>query len=208
MRKAAFVATFALGLVATPCILAQADKDKKGGDQPSGGHKVVKGVVAGVTILGETMVDYQHNRVLAAEKDYLTIVETPDRGDNTGDQAKKDRQASGTEGKPTDKQDKEVRKTANAGQESRDAGRGSESTSDGSAVYLVELAPGTEIYEREDGGKKKCDFANLDVGDRVEVDLKPFDATGPQTQDTRHGRHRLIRGQALAITILHDKAKS
>jgi hypothetical protein len=210
MKKTAIVANFTLGLMATPCVLAQSDNEKsKGGDQSSGEHKVVKGVVAGVTILGETMVDYQTNRVITAEKDYLTIVGTPSRGEDSSDQAKKDRQASGTEGKSTGKQDKEVKQTANAGKESRDAGSGSEQSSSGSArVYLVELTPGTEVCERENGGKKKCELAKLDVGDRVEVELKPFNAAGPQSQDTRHGRHRMIRGEALSITILHDKEKS
>lgn len=185
MKAAAIVTTLCLGMMAAPCILAQADDRKSTSpEQCSGNHKTIEGVVAGVTVVGETMVDYQSNRAVTAEKDYLTIVSLPrhrhrEKGE---DQAEHDKQAS--------------------------SGRAKDSARRLASVYLIEVTPKTEICECQDDGKKKSDLAHLEIGDRVEVEYQPFDtaASQSQPQDTRHGRHRIMRGQAVSILILHHKA--
>ncbi len=208
MKTAAIMAALSLGLMATPCLLAQTDKDKStNGDQSSGSPKKVEGVVAGVTVVGETMVDYETNRAITAEKDYLTIVAPSHHGDKGEKHAKQGEQASRNEGNASAKQDKDVKQTANA---DRSADRGTEGSGQSSwrsaSVYLVEVTPKTEVCECRDDGKKKCELAHLEIGDRVEVEFKPFDAQGSRSQNTRHGRHRIMRGEAVSISILHDKA--
>src|SRR5689334_16068580 len=96
--KTAAMMVLSLGLIATPGVFAQSDSDKpKGGKQSSGQHKTIHGVVAGVTVLGETMVDYESGRAITAERDYLTVVDADHHGKGGGDQAGHGEQASGGE---------------------------------------------------------------------------------------------------------------
>jgi len=180
-----------LCLIAAPCGLGQSDSDKsKGGDQSSGHHKTIRGVVAGVTVLGETMVDYQSGRAITAERDYLTVVDADHHGKQGGDKAGHAEQASGGEKKPEGKQDKGVKQTSGSDEGSKQAGGGSDHKSNRSArVYLVEVTPKTEVCECQKDGKKKCDLARLEIGDHVEIDLQPSDAPSPspRTSPSRCG---------------------
>ncbi len=214
MRTAAIVTTLSLGLLAAPCLMAQSDKDKPtSGDQSSGHHKTVEGVVAGVTAVGETMVDYQTGRALTAERDYLTIVAHSHHGEKDGEHGKNTEHASAGQPGSSAKQDKDVKQTADSsrGEHRGNAGTGGSSMR-AADVYLIEVTPSTEVCECRDDGKKKCDLARLEIGDRVEVQYDPAETSGSgagagaQGQSTRHGRHRMMRGQAVSIAILHDKA--
>jgi len=196
MKTAAMV-VLSLGLIAAPGTFAQSDNDKsKQGDQSSGQQRTIHGVVAGVTVLGETMVDYQSGRAITAERDYLTVVDAAGHGEGSGP----GQQASSSEKKAEGKQDKDVKQTS-----------GSDPSSKRSAkVYLVEVTPKTEVCECQKDGKKKCELAKLEIGDRVEIEFQPSDATQSQSQSQdqskamRHGRHRVMRGEAVSISILQD----
>jgi len=183
-----------------------ADDKQKAGDTSQGAQKKIEGVVAGVTVVGETMVDYRDRRAITAEADYLTIVESAHHADHDGQQAAKQGQKAGDQASSPAKQDKDVKQTAKAGD-------GSESSASKHAarVYLIQVTPRTQVCECQGGDKKKCDLAQLEVGDRVEVEFTPAEASGSGTtaaaaQDTRHGRHRMMRGEAASIAILHDDA--
>ncbi len=210
MRSAAIV--LGLGMMITPHVLAQSDGDKpKGGDQSSGQHKTIEGVVAGVTVLGETMVDYHSGRAITAERDYLTIVATSGRGKEGGHSAEGE-QASSGEKKSDGKQDKDVKQTSGSSEGSKESGDSHEQASKRSArVYLVEVTPSTEVCECQKDGKKKCDLAKLELGDRVEIEFRPANASQGQAQNQaanlRHGRQRMMRGQAVAISILQDDSE-
>jgi len=206
MKNAAMM-VLSLGLIAAPCTFARSGDDKsKGGDRSSGQHKTIHGVVAGVTVLGETMVDYQSGRAITAERDYLTVVDADHHGKG-GDQAGHGEQASGGEKKSEGKQDKDVKQTSGSGEGSKQASGSDQGSKRSSRVYLVEVTPSTEVCECQKDGKKKCELAKLEIGDHVEIEFQP--ASTSQTQDQsgtmRHGRHRMMRGQAVSIAILQDE---
>jgi len=207
--KTAAMMVLSLGLFMAPCTSAQSDNDKsKDGNQSSGQHKTIHGVVAGVTVLAETMVDYESGRAITAERDYLTIVDADKHGQKGGSQAGQGEQASSGEKKSEGKQDKDVKQTSGTGEGSKEAGKGSDQGSKRSArVYLVEVTPKTEVCECQKDGKKKCELAKLEIGDHVEIEFQPFNATQSQNQsgNMRHGRHRMMRGQAVSIAILQDE---
>jgi hypothetical protein len=199
MKTAAIASALALGLLSSPWALARSADDRKAEEHSQGQHKTIHGIIAGVAAVGETMVDYQQNRAVTAEADYLTIVSPSGHSEKQGEQAGR-----------SAKHDKDVKQTANAeraaGVEGRYAGDSSQRPA---RVFVIQITPKTQICECSEGDKdkKKCDLSRLDIGDRVEVQFDPADtsATPSQTQDTRHGRHRVMRGQAVEITVLHDK---
>jgi hypothetical protein len=208
MKTLAIATTLALSLMASPWVLARpADEKSKAGDQSQSHHKTIQGFVAGVTVVGETMVDYQQTRAITAEADYLTIVAPfTTHGDQGGQQAKQGEHGPGDQASGSAEQDKDVKQTANAGHGAGRESRHSEGSSRQSArVYLIQVTPKTQVCECDDGGKKKCDLARLEVGDRVEVEYEPSDAAGAQSQDSRHGRHRVMWGKAISISILHGQ---
>jgi len=203
MKTAAMV-VLSLGLIAAPCTIAQTKHEEtKEGDQSSGQRRTIQGVVAGVTVLGETMMDHESGRAITAERDYLTVVDTARHGETSS----QGQQASTGEKKTEGKQDKDVKQTSGTHEGSKEAGGGSDQRSNRSAkVYLVEVTPKTEVCECQKDGKKKCELAKLEIGDRVEIEFQPWAAIPPQThgEKLRHARHRIMRGQAVSISILRD----
>ena len=220
MKTASIVTILCLGMTMAPCIQAQTEEHKTStsrGEKASGHRNTVKGVVAGVTVVGETMVDYQNKQAVTAEKDYVTIVAMAEHGEKWGDQARQQQHSTGSQAADSAKRDQDVKQTANA--DRKDTKSANEENDEsgrwrGSArVYLIEVTPQTEVCECRDDGKKKCDLASLEIGDRVEVEFQPADMAGARSNDTRHGRHRIIRGQALSISIEqgrhdHDSSSS
>lgn len=204
MKTLAIAATLTLSLIASPWAFVHSSDEKlKTGEQSQDHHKTIQGVVAGVTVVGETMVDYLQKRAVTAESDYLTIVVPSTEGDQREQQSKKGDHGAGEQASGSAKQDRDVKQTSNAGQESQHP---EESSRQSARVFLIQVTPKTQVCECDEGGKKQCDLTHLEIGDRVEVEYEPSDASAAQSQDTRHGRHRLMRGQAASITILHDKA--
>jgi hypothetical protein len=142
------------------------------------------------------MVDYESGRAITAERDYLTVVDASDHGGRSG-QAGQGQQASSGEKKSEAKQDKDVKQTSGSGEGSKPSAR----------VYLVEVTPKTEVCECQKDGKKKCELARLEIGDHVDIEFQPNSATQSQNQagNMKHGRHRMMRGQAISISILQDE---
>jgi hypothetical protein len=206
--KTAAMMVLSLGLFMAPCTFAQSDTDKtKDGNPSSGQHKTIHGVVAGVTVLGETMVDYESGRAIAAERDYLTVVDADHHDKGGGDQASHGEQASGGDKKSEGKQDKDVKQTAGAGEGSNEKSGSDQASKRSARVYLVEVTPETEVCECQKDGKKKCELARLEIGDHVEIEFQPSSGNQSQNQggNMKHGRHRMMRGQAISISILQDQ---
>ncbi len=210
MNAAAITAVLSLGLLASPYALAGTEDHKKSGEEQSGEHKTIQGVVAGVTVVGETMVDYESHRAVTAEKDFLTIVGHPKHHVPGGEQARQEQQehGSGSQAQGSAKQDKEVRQTSGNEKRSGEAKHESGEKSGRSAnIYMIGVSRDTEVCECQGESKKKCDLARLEIGDRVEIEYTPVQASQAQTGDTRHGRHRMMRGEARSIMIVHEEGQ-
>ncbi|MFO0959495.1 MAG: hypothetical protein U0800_19015 [Isosphaeraceae bacterium] len=214
MKKFALVTMIAL--VASTGRHVQAQDQGKGNSQKGqpgtdqglghqGQKRTIHGTVAGVTVLGETVFDYQSERAINAQASYLTIVETPSDEGKSNDSKSNDSK-SGQSGK-----------SGEQGQASK-SGDGSKSRA---RIFLVSVGPKTEVCECEEGkgekDKKKCDMARLELGDQVEVEMTAQNMGSQgggqdaqragegrqQPGSTKHGRQRIIRGEANSITILH-----
>lgn len=201
MRKQfATAAALILGLALSPAARAQADKDASNGDkdktatQAQSGTKTVCGVIAGVTVEGETAFDFEANRAVLVEAAYLTVIGSPKKGNADSDHKDKDK-ATGSD------------KSA-AGEKARDN------------VYVVWLSPKTKICEEtcDSSGKKEkkenVSFDKVEIGDRVEIQLasRPDSKSNPNTVQNdrakrKHGRHRTYVGDANTITILPAEDK-
>lgn len=178
--------------------------------QGSADRQTIRGTVAGVTVVGETIIDHETHRAAVAQASYLTILGSPRR-----DEAHHE----GRGGYPQKPQ--EVRKDSSAGGKDEESGRGSQGDA-GSArrrrsnLYLVAIMPQTEVFEssgdnssgakgsasRDDQGRSQAMFERVELGDRVEVEFRSEHTTTRRTNDRRHGRHRTFRGMATSITIL------
>jgi hypothetical protein len=179
--------------------------------------KVIRGVIAGVTVEGETAIDYRTNRAVLVESSYLTIV---------GSEASQGRQRD---------RDEADRKDGQNDRNVRDAGdRQASSDQRRHNVYVVWMTPRTEVRKagaRSDDGDRDrqnndqrnqnanaaargnlsvVPFETLEVGDRVEIRFNPRN-TASETQNSmnrRHGRHRTYYGDASSITILSEPAQN
>ena len=175
------------------------DKDKKADKADNSAMKMetVRGVVAGVTVEGETAVDYDSGRAVTVEAAYLTVVGSPRMMDkDKADDDKDDDKAKGDK---------------------------SGSSMGRQNVYRVWLSPRTKVCECSDdsGDKDKMKDVALDkleIGDRVEVHFshREKSATGGNnakndSMKMKHGRHRIYSVDATSIAILppdhdHDSA--
>jgi len=202
------VAPLALGLALCLSASAQA-QDRNTNDRNQGNDsetRTIRGIIAGVTVAGETAVDFRTNRAVLVESSYLTIVGSEGNADQRRDQDRADR-----------RDDQNERNDREAGDRQRSADHQRHN------VYNVWMTPQTEIRKagdrRRDGDRDAQNnpnagaasrnatampFEALEVGDRVEVRFKPRNtASGNQTNaNRRHGRHRTYFGDASVITIL------
>lgn len=201
-------AALALALLALtgPGALAQQDKgnDTDKGRDASAGRETVRGVIAGVTVEGETAIDYATQRAATVEMSYLTVVGSPVHGAGR-------------------------RADAGARDSDRDREKGRARARDGGErrrhnVYVLWLTPKTQVRDAtgsgETGAGQQGDqnkdanqaqagaFDKIEVGDRVEVTFtrREFPGAGGNTRDDararRHGRHRTYFGDAVTIRIL------
>jgi len=198
MRTLCAAATaLTVGLMLTSAVRAD-DKDKDNTkDQPNNATqtRTIRGRVAGVTVEGETAVDYQSNKAVVLEAAYLTVVGTPRRGQQRGDA------------------NNQSQNTANRdGHENVNGNRGGRHN-----VYLLWLSPKTKVCEAKSGGgdadKTECSLDKLEVGDRVEIQMirraeSDSNNQGTPTEAMRktHGRNRIYVGDATEITILAPSA--
>jgi hypothetical protein len=200
------------------------DADHNSSDQNhQHGHvQTIRGTVAGVTTVGEAVIDPKTNTAVEVEADYLTVLGSPRRADR--------HQQSG---------DSSGGQNGRSGQ----ANRGGRQN-----VYLVAITPQTAVRLRQggpgDAGDKDKDaskddkadkndqnqaesrqaYEQLEIGDRVEVEFLKTDrvnaasgshANGDKTAQSsddktasgsadhkKHGRNRIMIGDAKSITIL------
>jgi len=202
MRKVlAVVAACGLGIALASGVWAQDNKSANGNqnqdkDKDRGETITVRGVVAEVNAEGELQIDYQTKQAVLVAATYLTIVESPK--DGQGDASKRGDADRKDEGKDKNKDQ--------ANDEDDDTSRRN--------VYIVWLSPRTKVYEASgDSGKadqkKEASPDRIDVGEVVEVQMtrraetaaEPgVDQSGPARR--KHGRYRVVLGDAKAITIL------
>jgi hypothetical protein len=202
------------------------NKDVEGNDQSQSQTQAkhsreqcetIRGELASVSVLGETMVDYSSGRGFVANLTYLTILGTPFDADRERDKSgsdEKDRKPSGgqTSSDPKDSH-----------------GQG-ESPRSRRKVYQIAVGPETQVECKASKGSHDADeqkdspetssreksqtaLSSLELGDRVRVEFDRVDpghgsaklGTGEQTASgnrAKHGRHRIIRGVAKKIMIL------
>jgi hypothetical protein len=184
-----------VGLILTNGLRADDEEKNKQTDQPAAGAsqtQTVRGTVAGVTVEGETAIDYETNKAVVLEAAYLTVVGTPRRGQG------QNRNDANTAENPANRDD--------AGRRPGNANRGGRQN-----VYLVWLSPKTKVCKAKIGGgdKEQCPLDALEVGDRVEIQMAPRTESSSNNQGTptdamrkKHGRNRIFVGDAAEITIL------
>jgi len=212
---------------------ASKDQDKsqsKDSNQSQGQSQTIHGELAGVSVVGETMVDYSSGRGVVAELTYLTILgSSSDAHSGSGGQAN----SSGGSGQGS--KDQASSGSQNEGDRSNkdqaDKGHGSNDQSGGSSahhrrtVYQIAVGPETRVSDRtaKDSGDQKgsarersqAAMDRLQLGDRVEVEFARMTGSdqqnsgannnnnnGGSSNQTRHGRHRIVRGVATSVTIL------
>jgi len=230
MKFATAAMALAVGFTLTTGAWTRADdKNKDKGDHQasaSGQHQMIQGVLAGVTVVGETMVNYESNRAQTAEVSYLTIAGSPvgngsqheqgQQGKNDQSSSKQISQAGNQSSEKSSRgQGEDKQQTAsNQGQGSRENGSNEMNSYDN--IYLIAVSPKTEVCECSEGdnakgqekngqNKKQCEFAALELGDRVEVEFARNSSQNQQAKNTKHGRHRVIQGVADSITVLRHK---
>ena len=155
----------------------------------------IQGVVSGVTVEGETVVDYKAKKAVELEGVFLTVVGMPGHHRDADHKANEDH------------------KEKAAGEKSAAAGHHRAN------VYTVWLTPKTKVCTCCDESgqaceKKECGLDKLEVGDRVEVKFARRDdsasnagANHSEAMKAKHGRHRIYSVDAQEITILpamHD----
>ena len=214
------LAGLALALVAVLGPNAQAQNANananRNNDRDAGKQETVRGVIAGVTVAGETAIDYATHRAVTAEMTYLTIVGSPVR-----DSGSQDRDRDGANARNNDDRNRD---NNNA---SADNNRRRHN------VYVIWMTPRTEIRDatsrdgnananannndrnqnqREAQGKPVT-LDTLEVGDTVRVTFtrREFSQSGGQNQNqaqaNRHGRHRTYFGDANSLTILAEPGR-
>lgn len=174
-------------------------KGQPGEDQQA---RTIRGHVAGVTVAGETIYDAQAGRAIMVQASYLTIVGRP-AGSHAGGQ-----QAGGSEGEG---RERDASARAEAKQQRKDERQQQRQARRQRAdVYMIAITPRTEVCKAssdESVGKSQgdegCEFDQLELGDRVEIEFKPAQGSMRRiAAQQRHGRHRMHRGEAATIRIL------
>jgi len=193
----ATLATFSLGIALGSGAWAQDAKTDNNKDKNPSDTQTIRGVVAGVTAEGEVVVDYRTNRAVLVQAAYLTLVGSP---------VGKDDSKAAPKAKDSDQKDK--------GQADN---KDDDSDDELQTVYIAWISPRTKVYEASDDSgkpdkKKEVTLDAIDVGEQVEVVLDPREQTDAdvgvnQTEKMRrkHGRDRIVIGDAMAITILPSK---
>ncbi len=194
-----------------------ADTAKATDNRGSAERQTIRGTVAGVTVVGETMIDYQTNRAAIAQMSYLTILGSPHDGDAHRGEQGADPQKSSESKKVTSAEDED----AKSGQGIR--GDAASASPRRVNVYLVAITPRTEVRQGSGSGSRddssgakgsaspddqresQATFERLELGDRVEVDFMGEEPPSRKPIDRRHGRHRTVRGVATSITILPEE---
>jgi hypothetical protein len=176
-RMLAGMASLTIGLAVCSGAWAQQDGNNRGkGDPPSGGKQTIRGVVAGITLIGETVINFETKQAEAARASYLTILGSPSNGDQNHNNGNNN--------------------NANVRRGERD---------NVYIVAITPNTQVRMASESGQANKNNQEaFENLEVGDQVEVAFTPsdLDRNRRQASDHRHGRDRTFHGDAVSIKIL------
>jgi len=181
----------------------QGDTQRQDAGQAQGQAETIRGELAGVTVLGETMVDHDTGRGVLAELTYLTILGSPagagrqgGRGGQAGsggDDARRGEQNQNEGARSESKNQGTNREQADRERGVR--GRLGEMFANRRSVYHIAVGSETQVRHRslrdgrgQDSGDQKGDQARepsqaaleqLQLGDRVEVEFSRINARGP-----------------------------
>jgi hypothetical protein len=197
--RGASAVVLALGLAAAAPARAQnanttpnVNRGNTAGGTGARGEETVRGLIAGVTTAGETVINLETGRGEAAQVAYLTIIGSRDWG-------RDDRDSDRSRGDDKDRSDKNNDK--DRGQASMPKLRDN--------VYILTLSPTAKVREASGWSKQAVDsaatasFDRFELGDCVQVTYRPSETGRPASPNgTKHGRHRMYRGEITAITIL------
>jgi hypothetical protein len=177
------LAGLALALAACWGPTAPAQTEDKDKDRDAGKRVTVRGYIAGVTVAGETAIDYSTRRAQTVELSYLTIVGSPVTSDK----------------------DKDAGRTASVGRRRHSiyvVWLTPKTT-------LRDATPRDGSKDKDKGGQAlETTLDKIEVGDRVEVtfvrrELSDTSGGGPEAERARrHGRFRTYFGDADSLTIL------
>ena len=181
-----FLVAVALPAQAQNTVGGQINRQNSNNNAQVQGEQTIRGVIAGVTTIGETVVNYDTGRAEAAAATFLTIIGSPEwRGWGHDPAANKDRDGD---------------------QAARDGGRAMKRREN---VYHLWIKPTTKTREANGWTREAINaasttsFDQFEVGDYVEVTYVPVNAQRTQrAENARHGRHRLFRGEAMSLTML------
>jgi len=208
MRLRDCILPLALGLILAPVTLAGDDAKSSAA---KGQEQTIRGVISGVTVMGETDIDFATRKATTAESTYLTIIGHPWNRDET---SKGHEQASADKGKD---KDKDVKRTS--GSSADEKSTSGERPRHRMNLYVVAVSPKTKVCECKQTGKEgsasikevACDLDKVEIGDRVEVCFDPkMDSKSPdekgnaKASSQKHGRHRTYFGVANAIKIMEE----
>jgi len=184
----------------------QKQKDSGQSNQSNQSTRTVRGELAGVSVVGETMVDSTTGRGVVAEMTYLTILGSPSGGGHDP--------AQGSQ-----------RKDDGSNKDQGDHGSSNGQMSGRRQVFEIAIGPETRVRDRSKSASQGSDdkkgsakeqsqaaLERLELGDRVEMEFARLDSPGDSgsggnadqgsANRRRHGRHRIVRGVARSITIL------
>jgi hypothetical protein len=192
----------------------QTAQEQKQSNQQQSKCETIRGEIASVSVLGETMVDYNTGRGVLAEMTYLTILGSPSDA------------KQGTENGDRQNEAKSGNKDSQGTTDEKGDHRG---FWERRKVYQIAIGPDTEVKCQASHGKQNAadqdkstqgsaheksqeSLASLELGDRVKVEFDRLGSennradadkhTGASGNQSRHGRHRIIRGVARKVTIL------
>jgi hypothetical protein len=231
MRKLGVgMVTLTLGLLMTSGAPAQQSGDNatkqnnnSNNTQSSSNERTIRGVVSGVTVLGETMVNYSTHRAEMARASYITVLGSPHWGQSNQGSANKSNQDASDKNKDNasdkNKDNTSDKNKDNASDKNKDnADRSGAAMKHRANVYILAITPQTKVTEASSDGQEAArsaataQFDRLELGDRVEVKFRPENAGNQGKDDSRHGRHRTFGGEAISISILpaaqhHDQGQ-
>jgi hypothetical protein len=161
------------------------------------GQQTIRGTVAGVTTVGEAVIDPKTGRAVAVQQNYLTVLGSPAMGGQRG----QGQRGQGGQESPT---------TPNAQRTPGQQGQDQQANQGRQNLYLIAITPQTTVREggqqagpgqarspqdrtqnqAQDRTQNQSVFEKLEIGDRVMVQFKSTDrlqakAEGSEAEDQK-----------------------